>query len=230
MSWRQLYKTSRKRLENVLKTSWLYKMYDYGENIRLYQDVLKTSWRRVLTKTRNNLKRPTTTYKEQKTTWNDLQRTRNDLKRPTTTYNEQETTWNDPQQVRHNLQRPEPTFNKKKQDAKRPTTSRFRYYFEIWGKRFSFLTRFPPNIWLQSFKHCFTENHGKNRASNISILSCVFLRDIRFIFFCLGFVSWPFTNHRTAGKGRGYFFSSFLPLQPASHIVRSWAFAFIEEV
>ena len=32
-----------------------------------------------------------------------------------------------------------------------------------------------------------------------------FLRDIRFIFFCLGFVS--------AGKERGYFFRSSLPLQ-----------------
>ena len=40
------------------------------------------------------------TYKEQETTWNNLERTINDLKQPTvkkqpeTTYNEQETTWN----------------------------------------------------------------------------------------------------------------------------------------
>ena len=33
-----------------------------------------------------------------------------------------------------------------------------------------------------------------------------FLWDITFIFFCLGFVSRTLTNHRTAGKGRGYFF------------------------
>ena len=42
----------------------------------------------VLTKTRNDLKRPTP-YNEQETTWNDLQ----------PTYNEQETTWNDLQPI-----------------------------------------------------------------------------------------------------------------------------------
>ena len=49
----------------------------------------------VLTKTRNDLKQPETTYNEQEMTWNDLQQARNDLKRHETTYNEQETTWND---------------------------------------------------------------------------------------------------------------------------------------
>ena len=59
----------------------------------------------VLTKTRNDPKRP-------KTTWNDLQRERNDLKRPTTskkrpetTYDKHGITWND-------LKRPETTCNK----------------------------------------------------------------------------------------------------------------------
>ena len=152
----------------------------------------------------------------------------NDLKRSETTYKEQETTWNDPQRVRHNLQWPEHTYNEQRKDAKRPTTSRFWDYFTIWGNRFSSLTRFQPNIWLQSFEHCFTENHGENRASSIYYHASsvnyhvYFLRDIRFIFFCLGFVS--------AGKGRGYYFSSSLPLPPASQVVRSSAFAFIEEV
>ena len=36
-------------------------------------------------------------------TWNNLQRTRNDLKRPETTYNKQEMTWNDLQQVRNDM-------------------------------------------------------------------------------------------------------------------------------
>ena len=76
----------------------------------------------------------------------------------------------------------------------------------MWDKRFSSLTRFPPNIWLQSFEHCFTENHSDNRASTSLQYHGYFLRDIRFIFFCLGFVSRTFTNHRTAGKGRGNFF------------------------
>ena len=106
---------------------------------------------------------------------------RNDLKRPETTYNEQETTWNDPQRVRNNLQWPEPTNNERKKNKnknkneKRPTTSRFWDYFTIWGNRFSSLTHFPSNIWLQSFEHCFMANHGENRAPNICILSCVFI-------------------------------------------------------
>ena len=156
----------------------------------------------------NDFKQPITTYNEQETTWNNLQRAKNDLKRPTTTYNKQETAWNDPQRVRHNLQWPEPTYHEQRKDAKWPTTSRFSDYFTIWGKRFSSLTRFPPNIWLQSFEYCFTENHGQSRASRISILSCVIFTGykIYFIFFCLGFVSRTFTNHRTAGKGRDYFF------------------------
>ena len=90
-------------------------------------------------------------------TWNDLQRPTTRKKRPTTTYNEQETTWNDSQQVRHNLQWPEHTHNEHRKDAKQPTTSRFSDYFTIWGKRFSSLTRFPPNIWLQSFERCFSK-------------------------------------------------------------------------
>ena len=36
-----------------------------------------------------------------------------------------------------------------------------------------------------------------------------------FFFFYLGFLSRLFTNHRTAGEGRGHFFNSSLPLSPA---------------
>ena len=83
----------------------------------------------VLTKTRNDLQRPTTskkwfetTYNEQEMTWNelqrarnawnDLQRERNDLKRataskkrPETTYNKQEMTWNNLEQERNDMKR-----------------------------------------------------------------------------------------------------------------------------
>ena len=126
------------------------------------------------------------------------------MKRPTTTYNKQETAWNDPQRVRHNLQWPEKTYNEQRKYAKRPTTSIFPDYFTIWGNRFSSLTRFLLNIWLQSFEHYFTENHGENRAPSIyyhaSSLNyhLYFLRDIRFISLCLGFAS--------VGKGKRYFF------------------------
>ena len=90
----------------------------------------------VLTKTRNDLRRP-------KTTWNDLQRARNDLKRPgtskkwlETTYNEQETTWNDLQQARNDLKwpttskkQPKMTWDNLQQernDMKWPTVSKKR--------------------------------------------------------------------------------------------------------
>ena len=142
-------------------------------------------------------------------------------KRPTTTYREQETTWNNPQWIRHNLQWPEHTYNKQRKDAKQPTTSRFSDHFVLWGKRFSSLTRFPLNIWLQSFEHFFMDDHGENRAWGVNY-HVYLLRDIWFNFSCLGFVS--------AGKGTGYFFSSSLPFPPALQVVRSSAFAFIKEV
>ena len=102
----------------------------------------------VLTKTRNDLKRPTTSKEQSKTSkkrpetkWNDLQRARNDLKRPTTskkrpetTYNKQETTWNDLQRARNDLKRArndlkpnETTYNEQEpswNELKRPTTSK----------------------------------------------------------------------------------------------------------
>ena len=37
---------------------------------------------------------------------------------------------------------------------------------------------------------------------------------------CLGFLSQPFTNHRTAGEEGGHFFNSSLPLPPASQTLR----------
>ena len=141
-------------------------------------------------------KRPETTYNEQETTWNNLQRARNNLKRPTTskkqpetTYNEQETTWNNPLRVRHNLQGREHTYNEQRKDAKRPTTSRFSDYFTIWGKRFSSLTFFSNNIWLQSFEHCFTENHVENGVSTWfkHQLWCVFFTGYKIYLFLSGF-------------------------------------------
>ena len=83
----------------------------------------------VLTKTRNDLKQPTTTCNKQETTWNDLQRARNNLKWPTTTYNGQEMTWNDLQRARNNLNWP--TMSKKQhgmtyKDLKRPSTNKKR--------------------------------------------------------------------------------------------------------
>ena len=41
-----------------------------------------------------------------------------------------------------------------------------------------------------------------------------------YIFFYLGFLPRPFTNHRTAREGGGYSFNSSLPLPPASQTLR----------
>ena len=104
----------------------------------------------------NNLKWPTTskkqpktTYNEQEMTWNGLQRPTTSKKRPETTwndletaYNEQEMTWNNPQWVRQNLQWPDHTYNEQRKDMKQSTTSRFLDYFTIWGNWFSSLTHF----------------------------------------------------------------------------------------
>ena len=145
---------------------------------RLERNQKANSWKKNLkllfTKSRNDLKQPETTYNEQETTWNGLKRPTASKNRPETTYGEQETTWNDLQRARNNLKRPttsktQPTITstylqRAKKDVERQTTSRFSDYFTIWGKRFSSLTRFPPNIWFQSLELCFTENHGDSRA------------------------------------------------------------------
>ena len=111
------------------------------------------------------LLKPEMTWNDLQWVRNDLQRARNSLKRPTTskkrpetTYNEQETTWNYPQQVRLDLQWPEHTYNEQRKDVKRSTTSTFSDYVTMWSKQFPSLTFFSPNIWLQSFEHCFTKN------------------------------------------------------------------------
>ena len=45
-------------------------------------------------------------------------------------------------------------------------------------------------------------------------------KEVIIIFFYLGFLPQPFTNHRTAGEGGGDFFNSSLPLPPASKTFR----------
>ena len=121
----------------------------------------------VLTKTRNDLKRTTTT-------WNELQRARNNLKRPSATWHEIEQTRNDlkrPTTFRKWPQKTQPTTTwayqqRAKKDARRPTTGRF--WRTTRGNRFSCLIRFLPNIWLQSFENCFIENHGKRKTYELS--------------------------------------------------------------
>ena len=142
-------------------------------------------------------------------TWNDLQQLETSKKQP-------ETTYNNLQPARNNLK--QPTMRKTQPTMtwtylQWATASKFSGYFTIWGKRFSSLPHFPPNIWLQSFKHRFTENHRENRTSSIYYhVSSVnyhvyFLQDIRFFFFLSGFC--------VSRERERLFFSSSLPFLPA---------------
>ena len=83
--------------------------------IQLYIDNLG----KVLTKKRNDLKQPETTYNKQEKTWNDLQRTRNNLKQPKTsskwikmTHDKYGTTYNNLNLPTMNKRRPKMTNNK----------------------------------------------------------------------------------------------------------------------
>ena len=197
-----------------------------------WNDLQPTTSKKQPETTWNNLQQPTTSKKQPETTWNNLQQARNDLQRWPGSNLQQAT--NDLKQPTTSKTQPIMTWTylqwAKKKDTKQQTTSRVSDYFTIWGKWFSSLIHFPPNIWLQSFEHCFTENHGHSSASNISIVLCVFFTGYNIYFFCLGFVSRTLTKYRTPGKGRGYFFCSSLPLPPASQIIWSSAFAVIGEV
>ena len=150
---------------------------------------------------------------------NYLQRARNDLKQPTTSKTQPIMTWTYLEQA--------------KKDAKRHATSRFSDYFTIWDKRFSSLIRFPPNIWLQSFEHCFTENHGHSRASDISIVSCVSFMGYNICFFLSGFRVKNITKI-TGQQGKGEVFLFFFWLLSTtfncSQIVWSSAFGVVGEV
>ena len=146
-------------------------------------------------------------------TWNDLQRARNCLKRPTTSNTQPTMTW---------------TYLLQAKKRRKTTNNKqiFRLFYSM--GQLGLFSSLLPNIWLQSFEHYFTEDPGGSRASSIYYYGSsinyhlYFLWDIRFIFFCPGFVS--------AGKGRGHFFRSCLPLPPASQIVSFSAFAFIRKV
>ena len=50
--------------------------------------------------------------------------------------------------------------------------------------------------------------------------ACLFVLACLFFFFCLGFLSRTFTNHRTAGEEGRCFFNTSLPLAPASQTLR----------
>ena len=169
-----MHKIFKRRPKDVFKMSLgdvhITMFYESPQNINLT----------ILTKARNDLKRPETTYKtymEQETTWNELKRPTTSKKRPEIsrrTYNEQEATWNDPQRVRHNLQWPKPTYNE--QQKRRETTNSkqiFRLFYNI-GQTVLFSTQHLVAI-IRALVH------GE------SILSCVFFTGYKIYFFLSGF-------------------------------------------
>ena len=143
-----------------------------------------------------------------------MQQGRKDLKWPTTKKKQLETAHND-----LNI-----TTTSKKKTQNDQQQAHFQVILQ-YGATFSSLTRFLPNIWLQSFEYWFTENNGENRASSIYYHApsfnyhVYFLRDTWFNFFCFGFVS--------TGKGRGYFLAPLYHFHLLQKIVRSSPLVFI---
>ena len=193
-SWRCHEDNFARLLEDVLKTSW--RRLDCIECMIMAKIfvLIKTSWKRLkdgyLLKRGtiwNDLKQPTRTYNEQKTTWNDLQRTRNDLKKPTTTYNEQETTWNDPQQVRDNLQWPEPTYNKKKRRRETTNNKQILRLFYDMGQTVLFSNTFSTQHLVAIIRALLHgESCWKQRVKHLYIIMCIFT-GYKIYFFLSGF-------------------------------------------
>ena len=90
--------------------------------------------------------------------------------------------------------------------------------FQFLKEQFCFLT-----IWI--------ENKGGSywlilyiflNFAKICSFSAIIILDIKYSIFLFysGFLSRTFTNHRTAGEGRGHFINSSLPFQPALQTLR----------
>ena len=133
----------------------------------------------VLTKKRNDLKQPTTTYNERETIWNDLQRARNDLKRPTTNKTQPTMTW---------------TYLQRAKKRRKTTNNKqiFRLFYNM-GQTVLFSNTFSTqhlvavirallhgeSWWKQSIKHplwCIKRQ-----------LLCVFFTGCKIYFFLSGF-------------------------------------------
>ena len=125
------------------------------------------------------MKRPTATYNEQETTWNDLKQARNDLKRPTTSKAQPAMTWTYLQQAK---KRRETTNNKQI----------FRLFYNM-GQTILLYNRFSTqhlvavigallhgeSWWKQSVKHLLSCVKRQ--------LSCVFFMRYKIYFFLSGF-------------------------------------------
>ena len=70
------------------------------------------------------------------------------------------------------------------------------------------------DFFLSDISSCIRE------SSQVILLSTISIKSSFFFFFYPVFLSWPFTNHRTAREGGGHFFNSSLPLPPTSRTLR----------
>ena len=77
-------------------------------------------------------------------------------------------------------------------------------------------------IWL-CFSFGMVRSHARCGCCSIVCLQVdckISTKNVNNFFFYLGFLSQPFTNHRTAGEGGEHSFNSSLPLSPTSQTLR----------
>ena len=118
---------------------------------------------------------------------------------------------------------------KKKLSRSSGLLAKLRYYVKqdlLWTVYFAIfdsVLRCGIQVWRQN-KNQAIKYIQKIQDKTIQILNFKWKNDsvnpLFIYFFYLDFLSQPFTNHRTAGEGGGYFFNSSLPLPPTSQTLR----------
>ena len=90
--------------------------------------------------------------------------------------------------------------------------SKYIAFFDYFDKSLIVLSVTTDSISIASFATVIGAPAG--------IVSVSFSLAFLIIFFCLGFLSRTFTNHKTAVEKGGHFFNSLLPILPASQTLR----------
>ena len=88
------------------------------------------------------------------------------------TYNKQKTSWNNPQPDTTSNNPNLPTSKKKALNNQQQADFEIiLQYGAISSLLSTSLTRFQPNMWLQSFEHCFTEYHNSWNIQSFKVIT-----------------------------------------------------------